>query len=101
MKQIVQRIDNQSQEHAEHLHYTLEIMGTMRGQMLQLQDVLGLGGGEELTLVDQFQICLQKLGEILPATQAASPPKRPRIQMIPDQRIFVVFSLLWLFLVWI
>ena len=91
MKQIVQRIDNQSQEHAEHLHDTLEIMGTMRGQMLQLQDVLGLGGGEELTLVDQFQICLQKLGEILPATQAANPPKRPRIQMISDQRIVVVY----------
>ena len=91
MKQIVQRIDNQSQEHAEHLHETLEIMGTMRGQMLQLQGVLGLGGGEQLPLVDQFQICLHKLVEILPATQAESPSKRPRIQMISDPRIDVVY----------
>ena len=59
--------------------------------MLQLQDVLGLGGGEQLPLVDQFQICLHKLGEILPAIQAESPSKRPRIQMISDQRIDVVY----------
>ena len=91
MKQIVQRIDNQSQEHAELLHDTLEIMGTVRGQMLQLQGVLGLGGDEGLALVNQFQICLQRIDEILPATQAASPPKRPRIQMIRDQRIDVVY----------